>query len=106
MSIDLGILIQSSGADGALVINQKGELVSSLGIAHESNIAAMISASLTMLNGLSKDLFQTELVQLTCKAESGMYIIQKFDDDNIVCLNSYDLSKVGYIMMALKSVKV
>lgn len=104
--IELKRFIQSSGADGALVINKKGELLDALDIEKDGNIAAMTAVAYTMVDELTDDLGTGSIDQIMCKSENGIYIIHKFNDECIVCTHCSDVGKVGYIMMALKAIKL
>ncbi len=104
--VDLNIVLQSSGADGALLMDGNGKLLDALDIEYDGNVAAMTNMIIKMVNGLSNDLGQGDIVQINCKSEEGIYVVHRINQDNIICLLSRDLSKIGYIMMALKAVKI
>ncbi len=104
--IELNRVLQSSGADGALLINKDGKLLDALNIDYDGNIAAMTNVVRKMINELAEDLGHEEVVQITCKSEDGIYIIHKISDDAIVCIDCKDLSKIGYLMLALKAIKI
>lgn len=103
--LDLKILTKDLEADGAIVVNSKGKLTDAINVKNDGNIAAMTSVVYTMIGELTSDLGIGEIEQVTCKSKDGIYVVDKFDAENIVCVFSKDVTKVGYLMMTLKSHK-
>lgn len=99
--LDLAGFLKLTNADGALIINANGELLDSQNINFENNFAAMMGVMLKMANDFSEDIKIGNLHQFVFKAEEGVFIVDKFDDDFIVGIYSKDKSKAGLIMMSM-----
>lgn len=104
--IDLKALKETCDAEGALVINSNGEILESINIHYEDNIAAMTGVITKMAEDLSDDLEIKPMKQLMIRSKNGIFIINKFNDNFIIGLFSKDITKAGVIMLSLNNLKI
>ena len=103
--LDISSFLEKTNADAIIILNFKGELIESKNIHKPNNIAAMIGVMLTMVSSFAEDTKIGTLTQCVCKAEDGLFIINKLDDESIVGVISKDITKVGLIMMSMNKLR-
>ncbi|MFT7898928.1 hypothetical protein VBY74_02975 [Tenacibaculum ascidiaceicola] len=103
--VNLQTLIQESEADKGIVFDSEGQVVDSYNISKENNIAAMANVIVTMAHEFFQDALESEsLNQLVLTSNEGLVVINKYDNNHIVCLLADDVSKVAMIKLTLKNV--
>ncbi|MEE3998968.1 roadblock/LC7 domain-containing protein [Tenacibaculum sp. FZY0031] len=103
--VNLQTLIEESEADKGIVFDSNGQVVDSYNISKENNVAAMASVIVTMAHEFFQDALESEsLNQLVLTSNEGLVVINKYDNNHIVCLLADDVSKVAMIKLTLKSV--
>ncbi|NVK08584.1 MAG: hypothetical protein HWD89_05990 [Tenacibaculum sp.] len=103
--VSLRALIEESEADKGLIFNSEGEVIDSHNITKENNIAAMANVIVTMTHEFFQDALESEsLDQLVLTSNEGVVVINKFDNNHIVCLLADDVSKAAMIKLTLKKV--
>lgn len=103
--VNLQTLIQESEADKGIIFDSKGKVVDSYNISKENNIAAMANVIVTMAHEFFQDALESEsLNQLVLTSNEGLVVINKYDNNHIVCLLADDVSKVAMIKLTLKNV--
>ena len=103
--VNLKTLIEESKADSGLVFNAEGHVLDSHNISNENNIAAMAAVIITMSSEFFQDALNSKtLNQLVLASDEGISVINKYDDDHIVCLLAEDISKLAIIKLTLKKI--
>lgn len=103
--VNLQTLIQESESDKGIVFDSEGQVVDSYNISKENNIAAMANVIVTMAHEFFQDALESEsLNQLVLTSNEGLVVINKYDNNHIVCLLADDVSKVAMIKLTLKNV--
>ncbi|AZJ35785.1 hypothetical protein [Tenacibaculum singaporense] len=103
--VNLQTLIQESEADKGIVFDSKGQVVDSYNISKENNIAAMANVIVTMAHEFFQDALESgSLNQLVLTSNEGLVVINKYDNNHIVCLLADDVSKLAMIKLTLKNV--
>lgn len=105
-NLELAKLLDTTRADGAVVLNSKGEVLDSINVKYEGNIAAMTAVVIQMTEDLTDDINLGGISQLTCKADDGIFIVNKFSKDFIVAVYSNDITKSGFIMLTMNKLKI
>lgn len=105
-SIELANLLENTKADGAVVFNSKGEVLDSVKMNYEGNIAAMAAVFVKMADGLADDIKVGNVNQITCKADKGIFVVNKYSEDFIVAVYSNDVTKSGFIMLTMSRLEV
>ncbi|TYQ00351.1 putative regulator of Ras-like GTPase activity (Roadblock/LC7/MglB family) [Tenacibaculum adriaticum] len=100
-NFDLSDFLKLTNADGAIILNAKGELIDSENVENGNNFAAMVAVMVTMASEFSSDIKIGGLKQFICKSDNGVFIVDKFDEDFIVGVYSKELAKAGLIMMSM-----
>ncbi|CAM1361974.1 conserved hypothetical protein [Tenacibaculum sediminilitoris] len=102
---DLQGLIQETKAEKGLIFNSEGYVIDSYGMTRDNNAAAMANVIVTMSNEFFQDTLATEsLKQVVLTSDEGLAIINKLDDDHIVCLLTNDISKAAMIKLSLRKI--
>ncbi|RKF03859.1 hypothetical protein C8N26_1488 [Tenacibaculum lutimaris] len=102
---DLQTLIEESKADRGLIFNSEGNVIDSLNISKENNVAAMANVILTMANEFFQDTLQSDkLNQIVLTSPEALAVVSKYDDSHIVCLLANDTSKEAIIKLTLKKI--
>ncbi|MDO6676817.1 hypothetical protein Q4517_14820 [Tenacibaculum sp. 1_MG-2023] len=103
--VSLQTLIEGSEADKGIVFDSEGQVIDSYNISKESNIAAMASVILTMADEFFQDTLESEnLNQIVLTSNEGLVVVNKYDNNHIVCLLSSDVSKLAMIKLTLKKI--
>lgn len=103
--IELSKLLGVTNADGAIVVNTKGEVLESLNIDSQANIAAMLGVIASMCKGFTDDLLIGKFRQIILKADDGVFIADKlYEEDVIIGLYCKDPSKGGLMKIALDKI--
>lgn len=105
-NIELSSLLENTKADGAVVFNSKGEVLDYIKINYEGNIAAMAAVFIKMADDLTDDMKVGSVSQITCKADKGIFIVNKYSEDFIVAVYSDDITKSGFIMLTMNRLKI
>lgn len=100
--LQLNDLLKHTKADGAIVLDTNGEVIDSLLVSSEKNVAAMLSVLIRMCKDLSVDMEIGTFKQIVIKAVDGVFIVDKMhEDDVIVGVYSKDVSKGGLIKLSM-----
>lgn len=91
-------ILDTTGAEAALIIDNEGNLIQSLNIDYGKNIAAMTDMAFKMCRDLYHDLNNGEVEQIIARAANGLFIVHKLDSAHIIILLSNDISKLGMLL--------
>lgn len=100
-NLELSELLNLTGADGALLVSAKGELLKAENIEAGDNISAMLGVLVSMCRDFSSDIGTGDFKQLMIKSSNGMFIVNEINDFGIVGLYSKDIAKGGLMKIAL-----
>lgn len=99
--VELVDLLKLTNADGAILVNLKGELIKAENIEASNNVSAMLGVLVSMCKGFSEDMKIGEFKQLIIKSSEGVFIADEIEDLGIIGLFSKDLTKGGVMKIAL-----
>ncbi|WP_136667643.1 roadblock/LC7 domain-containing protein [Flavobacterium sp. H122] len=102
--LDLDALINETGVDSALIFNGDGNLIKSLYLNFDGNIAAMGGILLTMCKELIEDLKLGNSQELILQAEKGLFFVRKLEKDEYLALITKNPSKLGLIHLKLQAI--
>ncbi|MFV0247816.1 MAG: hypothetical protein ACK5H1_02490 [Tenacibaculum sp.] len=103
--IDFATLIKESEADAGLVFNSEGYVLDSHKVSNQNNVSAMASVLTTMSDEFLQDIMAAKSSNsISLASEKGLVLINKYNNDNIVCLMTKDISKLGVMKLTLKKV--
>ncbi len=97
----LSDFLKLTQADGAIVLNAKGELIESENVKKAKNFAGMSSVMIKMAKEFSTEIGIGELKQYVFKAKEGVFILNNFEENFIVGIYSKEVAKTGLIMMSM-----
>ncbi len=97
----LSDFLKLANADGAIILNAKGELLEAENIDRAENFAAMSGVMLKMAKEFSNEIKIGGLKQFVFKAEKGVFVLNNFANEYIVGVYSKDIGKAGLIMMSM-----
>ncbi|MFC5048595.1 hypothetical protein ACFSTE_08925 [Aquimarina hainanensis] len=102
---DLKEIQDLTNAEIVLMANEKGDIIDSINVEYDSNIALMTETAFTMCDELSQDLINGHLDQLVAKTSEGYFIANKIDSEFIILIASRDLSKLGLLLKYMSNIK-
>ncbi|WP_103864479.1 roadblock/LC7 domain-containing protein [Aquimarina sp. I32.4] len=97
-------VIQITGADAALILDLKGNVIDATHVEYQENIAAMMEMTFSMCNNLSIDVENGKLDQLLAKASDGFLIANRLKTDHIAVIFSKDHSRIGLFLKKISSI--
>lgn len=98
----LSDLLDHTRADGAIILTPEGQVIESLSIEKDKNVAAMLGVLITMCKDLSTDMGMGVFKQIVLKADEGVFIVDKIQqDDVIVGIYAKDVSRGGLIKLTM-----
>ncbi|WP_271782326.1 roadblock/LC7 domain-containing protein [Aquimarina algiphila] len=104
--MDLKKVLKSINAEAVLIVDNDGNMVDSLNIEYDTNVALMTETLFTMCKDLSKDIGNGELDQIMAKSSDGFFIANKLSSESIIISISKDISKIGLILKLMNSLKI
>ncbi len=97
----LSDFLKLTKAEGAVILNAKGELIESENVKKAKNFAGMSSVMIKMAKEFSNEIGIGNLKQYVFKAEKGVFILNNFEKDFIVGVYSKDITKTGLMMISM-----
>mgnify|MGYP003608277345 CR=1 FL=1 len=88
----------STKATSALILDEKGTLITSLDVDYSDSIAAMSAAILSMCDKFLSDLEKGVLKQLFLKTSEGIVIGNRIGNSNFIIIFSDGGSNLGLLM--------
>ncbi|UOB17570.1 roadblock/LC7 domain-containing protein [Abyssalbus ytuae] len=102
--VDLNNIMDITGAEAALIADHEGNLIESVNVEYDKNIAAMIQMAFTMNRDLSKDIGNGDLEQVFARSSDGFFVANKLQSNHIIMLLSKDNSKLGMLLKMLSTI--
>ena len=101
--INLQMLVEESEASKGIVFDSEGHVIDSYNITNEHNVAAMLAVVVTMSHEFFEDVLESNnLNQLVLNSNDELVVVNKYNDEHIICLIADDVSKVAMIKLTLK----